>query len=78
MDDRGGEVMAHYAGAKGTMLEFIADGERTLRTELAEDRGAFRVPESVRFERYLRAELRVEAPRNREDVRALSAPVYRG
>ncbi len=73
-----GRVFARYERARGTTLEFIADGERPLRTELAEDAGTMVVPDGVRFERYLRAELRVEAPKGREDVRALSAPVYRG
>jgi hypothetical protein len=35
------------------------------------------VPPELRFDHYLRAELRVPAPKGREDVRALSAPVYR-
>jgi hypothetical protein len=76
--ETGGEVIAHFERAKGTTLEFIANGERMLRMEMPEDEGSFQVPEAVRFDRYLRAELRVEAPKGREDVRALSAPVYRG
>jgi hypothetical protein len=76
--DSTGAVTLVFERAKGMALEFIADGERTLRMELAEENGSLRVPETVRFDTYLRAELRVEAPKGREDVRALSAPVYRG
>lgn len=72
-----GRVRATFERAHGTTLEFIADGERTLRMKLQEGSGTFSVPETVRFDTYLRAELRVEAPRGREDVRALSAPFYR-
>ncbi|HMO96319.1 MAG TPA: PHP domain-containing protein [Tepidiformaceae bacterium] len=72
-----GIVTAHFRGAEGTTLEFIADGERQLRLETPADAGSLAVPASVRFDRYLRAELRTEAPKGREDVRGLSAPVYR-
>lgn len=75
--DAESRVTAHFERAAGTTLEFIADGERPFRTELRRAKGSLELPREVRFERYLRAELRVEAPRGREDVRALSAPVYR-
>lgn len=72
-----GRVTVTCQRASGTTLELIADGERTLRMEMADENGTLIVPEMVRFDTYLRAELRVEAPKGREDVRALSAPVYR-
>ncbi len=75
--DPEGRVAAHYQRAAGTALEFIADGERRHRVELPRASGAYRPPAELRFERYLRAELRVPAPKGREDVRALSAPIYR-
>jgi len=75
--DEEGRVSASFERAAGTELEFIVDGERTHRVRLASDSGRYRLPADVRFDKYLRAELRVEAPRGREDVRALSAPIYR-
>jgi hypothetical protein len=75
--DGEGRISAHYQRAAGTILEFIADGERRHRLELPRAGGAYRPPAALRFDRYLRAELRVSAPKDREDVRALSAPIYR-
>ena len=77
IQDSEGRVTASFERASGTELEFIADGERKLRVPLTTDSGEYRLPDDLRFDRYLRAELRVEAPRGREDVRALSAPAYR-
>lgn len=76
--DEEGRITANYARAGGCTLEFIADGERPLRVEPTRSRGSYRLPATVRFERYLRAELRVPTERNREDVRALCAPLYAG
>jgi hypothetical protein len=75
--DPEGRVAAHFQRAAGTTLEFIGDGERRHRVELRRASGTYRPPAKLRFDRYLRAELRVPAPKGREDVRALSAPIYR-
>ena len=75
--DEEARVRAHFARAAGTTLVFIADGEPVHRVELRRSRGEYPVPATQRFDSYLRAELRVPAPAGREDVRALSAPVYR-
>ncbi len=74
-DDEGFEVA--FARAAGCTLALVADGEPRWRTELEGASGAILVPRDLRFDGYLRAELRVPAPKDREDVRALSAPVYR-
>jgi hypothetical protein len=74
-DDDGFEVA--FARAEGCTLSLVADGEARWRTDLEGASGAVLVPRGLRFDRYLRAELRVPAPKDREDVRALSAPVYR-
>ncbi len=74
--DAEGRVTAHYERAAGCVLEFIADGERKHRVEVRGREGDYSLPAEVRFETYLRAELRVPAERNREDVRALCAPIY--
>jgi hypothetical protein len=66
-----------FARAGGCTLALVADGEERWRSELEGPSGAVAVPPDIRFERYLRAELRVPAPKGREDVRALSAPAYR-
>ena len=75
--DAEGRVAATFERAAGTTLEFIADGERKHRADLTRGRGAYALPADVRFERYLRAELRSPAGHGREDVRALCAPIYR-
>ena len=75
--DSEGRISVHYERAARTTLEFIADGERCHRVELPRARGTYRPSAELRFDRYLRAELRVPAPKGREDVRALSAPIYR-
>jgi len=75
--DAEGSVAATFERAAGTTLEFIADGERKHRADLTRGRGAYALPADVRFERYLRAELRTSAGHGREDVRALCAPIYR-
>ena len=75
--DGDGRVTARFERAAGTELEFVADGERNHRVPVEAASGTYRLPSDVRWDRYLRAELRVEAPRGREDVRALSAAVYR-
>ncbi|MGH2634186.1 MAG: hypothetical protein ACRDG3_12310, partial [Tepidiformaceae bacterium] len=74
--DAEGLVAARYRRAEGCDLVFIADGEDRHRVTLTKSSGTVAVPRALRYERYLRAELRVEAPKNREDRRALSAPVY--
>jgi hypothetical protein len=74
--DDEGRVTAEFERAGGCTLEFVADAERTLRVELRKAKGVVQLPREIRFERYLRAELRVPAERNREDVRALCAPIY--
>ncbi len=74
-EDEGFEVA--FARAGGCTIALVADGEERWRTQLEGPSGAVAVPRQIRFDRYLRAELRVPAPRDREDVRALSAPVYR-
>jgi len=74
--DAEGRVEAVYRRAEGCDLVFIADGELRHRIAVATSSGSIAVPAELRYERYLRAELRVEAPKNREDVRALSAPIY--
>lgn len=66
-----------FERAAGCDLVLIADGEPRHRVTLEAAAGTLDVPKDVRFDRYLRAELRVPAPKDREDVRALSAPVYR-
>jgi hypothetical protein len=73
--DTEGRITAHYRGRAESHLVFIADGEVRHRSALKAD-GSYHVPAEVRFERYLRAEIRTEAPKNREDTRGLSAPVY--
>jgi hypothetical protein len=75
--DSESRITARFRRGAGTTLEFIADGERLHRAELRRSSGGYRLPPGIRFDRYLRAELRVPAPGGREDVRALSAPVYR-
>ncbi len=74
-EDDGFEVA--FARAEGCTLSLVADGEPRWSTALEGASGAILVPRQIRFDRYLRAELRVPAPKDREDVRALSAPVYR-
>jgi hypothetical protein len=75
--DSEGRIVAHHRGGAGCELVLIADGEIRHRTGLKAD-GSYEVPPGIRFERYLRAEIRSEALKNREDTRALSAPVYAG
>ncbi len=75
--DKGERITAHHHRAAGCDLVFIADGEPSHRVTLERDDGVIELPPTVRFDRYLRAELRIEAPKDREDVRALSAPLYR-
>ena len=75
--DAEGHVTATFERATGTELEFIADGERKHRIHLKRGTGTYALPPDIRFERYLRAELRVPGERGREGVRALSAAVYR-
>ena len=74
--DAEGRVVSHYRRAAGCDLVFIADGEARYRVALSRASGVVEVPGGIRYNRYLRAELRVEAPKSREDVRALSSPVY--
>jgi len=76
--DAEGRVTAMFERAGGCDLEFIADGERKHRVTLDHPSGRYELPGAVRFDRYLRAELRAPGERGREDVRALCAPVYRG
>ncbi len=71
-----GRITANFERAKGTTLRFIADGERLYRVEMKRASGSVPLPDSVRFKRYVRAELQVEAPKGRQDVRALSSPIY--
>ena len=68
---------ASFARAEGCTLTLVADGEERWRTDVETASGRLMLPRDIRFVRYLRAELRTPAPREREDVRALSAPVYR-
>ena len=68
---------ALFERAGGCELVFIVDGEARHRVPIREGTGAIDVPRELRYDRYLRAELRVPAPKEREDVRALSAPLYR-
>jgi len=75
-EDAEGRVTATFERAANTELEFIVDGERRHRVALERGKGAYQLPSAVRFDRYLRAELRVPAPNGREDVRALCAPIY--
>jgi hypothetical protein len=75
--DAEGRVTAMFERAAGADLEFIADGERKHRVAIAKAKGSYTLPPQIRFDRYLRAELRVPGERGREDVRALCAPVYR-
>ena len=72
-----GRSTVSFARAEGCSLALVADGEERWRSDLATASGSIAVPLDVRFERYLRAELRSPAPKHREDVRALSAPLYR-
>ncbi|MGE3073538.1 MAG: CehA/McbA family metallohydrolase [Dehalococcoidia bacterium] len=74
--DTEGFVTARFERARGTTLEFIADGERPLRLPVDQAGGEFVLPETVSFQKYVRAELRVPDGRGREAVRALSAPIY--
>jgi hypothetical protein len=74
--DGEGTVTATFERAVGADLEFIADGERKHRVPLERGKGTYTLPAEIRFERYVRAELRVPDGRGREDVRALCAPVY--
>jgi len=74
--DGEGRSTARYRRAAGCDLVLVADGEARLRVSIDRIAGSLAVPADLRFARYLRAELRVEAPRGREDVRALSAPIY--
>jgi PHP domain len=75
--DDGEGVVARHVRAGGCDLVFVADGEPRRRVTLQAGDGVAALPREVRFDRYLRAELRIEAPKGREDVRALSAPLYR-
>ena len=50
---------------------------RKHRVVLTSAKGSYLLPLEVRFERYLRAELRAPGEKGREEVRALCAPVYR-
>jgi hypothetical protein len=76
-EDADGCVTAVYVRAGGAGLALVADGEPRQRFMLPGDDGVLELPRDLRFDRYLRAELRIPAPKDREDVRALSAPVYR-
>lgn len=73
--DAEGRILAHYRGGAGCDLVFITGGEVRHRVPLKSD-GSYALPTDVHFEHYLRAEIRSEAPKNREDTRALSAPIY--
>ena len=75
--DNGERITARHHRAAGCDLVFVADGEPSHRVTLERDDGVIELQPTVRFDRYLRAELRIEAPKDREDVRALSAPLYR-
>jgi hypothetical protein len=75
--DAEGRITANFERATGCDLEFIADGERKHRVTLKRGKGTYDVSSGVTFEHYLRAELRAPDGRGRENVRALSAPVYR-
>jgi hypothetical protein len=75
-DERGG-YSVRYRRAEGCWLGLVADGEPCWRVELTKPAGSINIPANVRWDRYLRAELRSPAPNDREDVRALSAPVWR-
>lgn len=74
--DQEGRVTATFERAKGMDLEFIVDGERPLRVQLKRGKGGYQLPATLRWSKYLRAELRTPAGHGREDVRALSAPLY--
>lgn len=73
---RGDGLAASFRRATGCDLVVVADGEERYRLPLVRGSGTVDIPATVRFDRYVRAELRVKAPKDREDVRALSAPVY--
>ena len=74
--DAEGRLTATHRRAAGCTLVLVADGEPRHRQELERPAGVIHLPGDLRFERYLRAELRTPAGNGREDVRALSAPVY--
>ena len=73
----GERFVVEFARAGACTLVLVADGEPRWRGELTSESGALPVPGDFRFDRYLRAELRTQGVLNRENVRALSAPVYR-
>jgi hypothetical protein len=74
---RGACYSVRYRRAGGCWLGVVADGQTSCRVELTKPAGSINIPANVRWDRYLRAELRSPAPKGREDVRALSAPVWR-
>ncbi len=74
--DDEGQLRAIVRRAAGCTLVVVADGEPRHREKLTRPAGSIHLPDSLRFERYMRAELRSPGERGREDVRALSAPVY--
>jgi hypothetical protein len=72
--DEADAYRVEYRRAGGCSLAVISDGEVCWRSDLAGADGSIAIPREVRWDRYLRAELRSPAPKDREDVRALSAP----
>ena len=60
--DGDGRIKAVYRRARGCDLVFIVDGEIRHRVALGTASGSIVVPRGLRYERYLRAEIRVEAP----------------
>jgi len=74
-----GALAVETHGAKGCTLVIVIDGEQRYRVEVAGEGQVLPVPPDIRYERYIRAELRTpgDQPGDHEDTRALSAPVYR-
>lgn len=76
----GDPVTAEWERAGGCALVVLADGEERHRVEELPARGGLALPANLRFDRYLRAELRTHGPLpgDHELTRALAATVWAG